>query len=78
MSPKTLDRLLDGAKGVNVNLSDGRVVTLARADLLSPERFRAVWEAEGCNPPPYTAEDFDDVVTALFVIATKCAEVSAL
>jgi hypothetical protein len=73
-----LDRLLDGAKGVDVRLSDGRVVTLTRADPLSRERFRRVWQAEACTPPEYTPEEFDDVIRGLFLFADKCAAIAAV
>jgi hypothetical protein len=75
MTHEEVTRLLEGARCLKANLSDGRVVTLGRRELQDVEVFRRVWIEAGCNPPDYSPDEFDDVIRGMFIFADKCAEV---
>jgi hypothetical protein len=71
MSQNQVDILLGGAAGINVNLTDGRTITLTRRELTDPEAFRQVWIEAGAAPPEYTPEEVDDLIGVLFRLAGK-------
>jgi hypothetical protein len=77
MSQDTIERLLAGAEGISVNLSNGRCVKLTRRELGSVEAFRQVWLDLGFNPPELTQTELDDLLGVLGRLADGVAHGAA-